>query len=194
MERCSGQVMAPEHTIGSGCAPANDHATCWGQRAPVYHKLLLAAPTAEPNCQGMRLWSLHPKYLDQKGLVALWREGLLAQAVLKGATAGYRNHPQLQRFCAQSSPVSAIAAYLRAMHAEAVARNYRFDAAKIAPGGTAPAIAVTQGQLDFEWRHLIAKLEGRAPAWREALGTPNPLAPHPLFRAIPGSIAEWERP
>ncbi|HEU5178767.1 MAG TPA: pyrimidine dimer DNA glycosylase/endonuclease V, partial [Burkholderiales bacterium] len=32
----------------------------------------------------MRLWSLHPKYLDARGLVALWREALLAQAVLRG--------------------------------------------------------------------------------------------------------------
>nr|WP_243687290.1 pyrimidine dimer DNA glycosylase/endonuclease V [Methanobacterium formicicum] len=46
----------------------------------------------------MRLWSLHPKYLDVKGLVALWREGLLARAVLKGKTKGYTNHPQLIRF------------------------------------------------------------------------------------------------
>ncbi|WP_368086417.1 pyrimidine dimer DNA glycosylase/endonuclease V [Nitrosomonas sp. Nm34] len=26
----------------------------------------------------MRLWSIHPKYLDAKGLLALWREGLQA--------------------------------------------------------------------------------------------------------------------
>ena len=39
----------------------------------------------------MRLWSLRPKYLDSQGLVALWREGLLAQAVLRGKTRGYRN-------------------------------------------------------------------------------------------------------
>ena len=142
----------------------------------------------------MRLWSLHPRYLDAKGLVALWREGLLAQAVLKGQTKGYRNHPQLQRFRAQPSPVCAIAAYLRAVHAEAVARGYRFDAGKIASGGTAPPIDVPQGQIDFEWRHLTAKLEARAPAWREALGTPHLPAPHPLFRTIPGGIAEWERP
>ena len=141
----------------------------------------------------MRLWSLHPRYLDQKGLVALWREGLLAQAVLKGQTRGYRNHPQLRRFRTQPSPVAAIAAYLRAVHAEAVARDYRFDAGKIAPGGTAPPIAVTQGQLDFECHHLIAKLESRTPAWLAALGKPHPPAPHPLFRTIPGSIEDWER-
>jgi hypothetical protein len=60
----------------------------------------------------MRLWSLHPKYLDAKGLVALWREALLAQAVLRGNTRGYQNHPQLLRFRQQSSPLSAIASYL----------------------------------------------------------------------------------
>lgn len=37
----------------------------------------------------MRLWSIHPRYLDTKGLVALWRETLLlAQAVLFGNTKG----------------------------------------------------------------------------------------------------------
>ncbi|MDD9992583.1 MAG: pyrimidine dimer DNA glycosylase/endonuclease V [Rhodospirillales bacterium] len=142
----------------------------------------------------MRLWSLHPKYLDQKGLVALWREGLLAQAVLKNTTKGYRNHPQLERFRAQPSPVAAIAAYLHAVHAEAASRGYRFDVGRIAPGGTAPPIDVPQGQLDFEWRHLIAKLEARAPAWRASLGMPDPLAPHPLFRTVPGGVADWERP
>ena len=90
--------------------------------------------------------------------------------------------------------MAAIAAYLRAVHADAVQRGYRFDAGKIAPGGTTPLIDVPQGQLDFEWRHLVAKLGARAPAWREALGTPHPLATHPLFRTIPGGIADWERP
>ncbi len=46
----------------------------------------------------MRLWSLHPKYLDRQGLLAVWREGLLAQKVLQGKTKGYKNHPQLKRF------------------------------------------------------------------------------------------------
>ena len=43
----------------------------------------------------MRLWSLHPKYLDKLGLLGLWRESLLAQKVLLGKTKGYKNHPQL---------------------------------------------------------------------------------------------------
>jgi hypothetical protein len=72
----------------------------------------------------MRLWSVHPKYLDSRGLVALWREALLAQAVLRGRTNGYVHHPQLQRFRAQPSPLGAIADYLRGVHLEAVRRGY----------------------------------------------------------------------
>lgn len=115
---------------------------------------------------GMRLWSLHPKYLDSKGLVALWREALLAQAVLRGETKGYRNHPQLQRFRMQLSPRACIAEYLRAVHAESLERGYRFDERRIAHPGTSARLSVTGGQLDFEWRHLLAKLEARAPVWR----------------------------
>jgi hypothetical protein len=57
----------------------------------------------------MRLWSLHPCYLDRQGLLALWREALLAQKMLQGQTRGYRFHPQLERFRAQSDPSAAIA-------------------------------------------------------------------------------------
>ena len=57
----------------------------------------------------MRLWSLHPQYLDPKGLVSLWREGLLAQAVIAGQTRGYRHHPQLARFLQSSDPRGVIA-------------------------------------------------------------------------------------
>lgn len=80
----------------------------------------------------MRLWSLHPKYLDPKGLVALWREALLARAVLRGETRGYRHHPQLQRFQAHATPRMAINAYLMAVHAEATARGYNFDRSALA--------------------------------------------------------------
>ncbi|WP_245747334.1 pyrimidine dimer DNA glycosylase/endonuclease V [Frateuria terrea] len=46
----------------------------------------------------MHLWTPHPKHLDRQGLLALWREGLLARAVLRGQTRGYRQHPPLERF------------------------------------------------------------------------------------------------
>lgn len=141
----------------------------------------------------MRLWSLHPKYLDAKGLVALWREGLLAQAVLQGKTHGYRHHPQLVRFRARRSPAAAIAAYLRAVHADAERRGYAFDASRIARARASGRIAVSRGQLDFEWRHLMAKLEARDPAHRARwAGVRLPRA-HPLFRVVCGGIAPWEK-
>jgi hypothetical protein len=111
----------------------------------------------------MRLWSIHPSLLDQKGLVALWREALLAQKVLRGQTKGYRSHPQLQRFRACPTPLSAIAAYLRAVHEEASSRGYAFDSSKIARSKKAISLPVTRGQLIFELQHLKAKLLRRDP-------------------------------
>ena len=79
----------------------------------------------------MRLWTLHPRYLDAKGLVALWREALLAQKVLQGKTKGYRYHPQLIRFQRHSRPVAVLAMYLTAILKEAKVRGYHFDGRKI---------------------------------------------------------------
>src|SRR5512135_117978 len=117
----------------------------------------------------MRLWSLHPRYLDSRGLVAVWREALLAQAVLAGRTRGYQNHPQLRRFRDCSEPRKCIAEYLKAVHAEALRRGYRFDARRIGRGGQVPYIAVTKGQLAYEWTHLRKKLKSRAPEWLKTL-------------------------
>ena len=142
----------------------------------------------------MRLWSLHPRYLDQKGLVALWREALLAQAVLRGETRGYRNHPQLDRFKDNPVPLTAIALYLDAIHTEAMARGYSFDESKIKPATNRQVtLTVTSGQIEYEWLHLMTKIKSRDPSlyirWR---GTETPEA-HPLFQIIPGQVEPWER-
>jgi len=140
----------------------------------------------------MRLWSLHPKYLDARGLVALWREALLAQAVLRGRTRGYTRHPQLIRFRGAPSPVAAVAAYLDAVFSEAVRRGYHFDKSKIAGRGPAAPMPVTRGQLAYEWAHLKAKLAVRAPAWLAGLGRVGRPDPHPLFHPAAGPVADWE--
>ena len=141
----------------------------------------------------MRLWSIHPKYLDPKGLVALWREGLLAQKVLLGQTKGYRQHPQLTRFRACGDPVLAIGAYLAQVASEAARRGYNFDQSKLVLVGKCGRIAVTSGQMDYEREHLLRKLSERAPdllASRVSLIT---FETHPLFHLVPGDIEEWER-
>jgi len=141
----------------------------------------------------MRLWSLHPSHLDARGLVALWREALLAQKVLRGLTKGYRNHPQLERFKAHPKPVAAIATYLAGVSAEAARRGYAFDARKIGAGRVRTKIAVTRGQSDFERRHLLRKLKARAPKDHAIQRKIARLSLHPLFRSKPGAISVWER-
>ncbi|GAB4325258.1 MAG: hypothetical protein Kow0059_21220 [Candidatus Sumerlaeia bacterium] len=188
----------------------------------------------------MRLWSLHPRYLDTRGLVALWREGLLAKAVLEGKTRGYRAHPQLRRFRQAGDPVGAISAYLWAVFEEGRARGYRFDAGKLnpaagaaeskagttavpdaaSPAPTGPSallascrpaaasspaagglagtvraaspIEVTDGQILYEWRHLLSKLRVRDPERFELLRGVERPDPHPLMRVVPGPIEAWE--
>ena len=141
----------------------------------------------------MRLWSLHPRYLDPQGLVALWREALLARAVLRGHTRGYRHHPQLDRFRDCAAPLSAINAYLRAVHQEASLRGFGFDRAKLACAPVSQRITVTEGQLAHEWAWLLRKLRDRAPRLhREHRALAAPQA-HPLFDLCPGPRARWER-
>ena len=141
----------------------------------------------------MRLWTLHPKYLDAKGLVALLREALLAQKVLQGATKGYKHHPQLLRFSETKNPPAALATYLKAVHEESVLRGYNFDVSKIGTQRSRGKSSETRGQLLYEWNHLKRKLKKRdAKRLREFALVKIP-APHPLFKIIPGAVRDWEK-
>lgn len=141
----------------------------------------------------MRLWSLHPEYLDARGLVALWREGLLARKVLQRETRGYKNHPQLYRFNANLQPRVAIDCYLRYVYEEAVRRGYHFDAAKIGLKQQCLRIPLTNGQLRYELNHLKTKLRLRDPArYKKILAVKKPRV-HPLFKVIAGGIETWEK-
>lgn len=142
----------------------------------------------------MRLWSLHPRYLDTKGLVALWREALLAQAVLRGETRGYRNHPQLDRFKDLEDPAAALARYLHDVHAEAALRGYRFDGSKIHAADEDARITVATGQIAYEWAHLQNKLSTRSPADFERNARLQQPELHSMFMAQEGPVATWERP
>lgn len=154
----------------------------------------------------MRLWSLHPRHLDRQGLTSCWREALLAQAVLAGRTRGYRSHPQLERFRAHPCPLDAVGTYLEALAQEATARSYRFDLSRIdrrpaelpadAPAESeigVPRIPVARGQLDLEWRHLLAKLAQRSPESKALTAAHSAPTVHPLFTVVPGPVESWER-
>lgn len=142
----------------------------------------------------MRIWSLHPKYLDRQGLTACWRETLLAQAVLAGRTRGYRSHPQLSRFRNHADVLAVLGWYLHGLADEAESRAYQFNRDRIDRAAEqVPTIAVTSGQLAVEWHWLATKLAARSPIvlsrWKD-VAQPQP---HRSFHVVEGPIASWER-
>jgi pyrimidine dimer DNA glycosylase len=132
-------------------------------------------------------------YLDSKGLVALWREALLAKKVLAGRTRGYRHHPQLIRFQSYPRPASLIDAYLAGVLAEARERGYRFDETKVEGRRIPRPLPETRGQLLYEWRHFLSKLRVRDPMRYRTLLTVAVPRPHPVFRMVAGGVRAWER-
>lgn len=140
----------------------------------------------------MRLWSLHPSLLDSKGLVACWRESLLAQSVLAGETKGYKNHPQLTRFKQTPEPILYIGSYLQTIYGEAVARRYSFDKEKIIFIHSILFLSVTDKQLEFEFEHLQKKLMVRdEKKFKEnnIIGCKE----NSFFKVIKGEIEPWEK-
>jgi len=141
----------------------------------------------------MRLWSLHPKYLDVKGLVALWREALLAKKVLEGNTRGYKNHPQLERFKKSDNPLDCINQYLLIVFQEAETRGYHFNRDKIDLNFKPAKIKVTNGQLKYETTHLLNKLKTRDILKYKELIKTGVCEAHPLFVVVEGEIENWEK-
>jgi hypothetical protein len=141
----------------------------------------------------MRIWSLHPKYLDSKGLVSLWRESLLAKQVLENKTKGYKNHPQLNRFKNSGDALSCINQYLAAVYDNSVERGFNFNKNKINPDFVPARLPVTDKQIKFELKHLLSKLETRDTEQFQKISRKRKIAPHPLFRIIDGEIEPWEK-
>ncbi len=143
----------------------------------------------------MRLWSIHPKYLDTIGLLASWREGLLAKKVVSGDTKGYKNHPQLIRFKNSSNPFIAINIYLFYIYKEAKKRGYNFDLRKlkIDEKTKIPLIEVTVGQIKYEFELLKYKLLNRNLEKYEEIKNIKIIEPHPIFQIVDGEIENWEK-
>jgi hypothetical protein len=141
----------------------------------------------------MRLWSIHPKYLDRQGLLALWRESLLAKKVLEGKTKGYRKHPQLERFRAHPKPLEAINYYLSVVFEEAKRRGYKFSKDKFAKPSRISYIPVSLGQIKFEFMHLKKKLKKRDLLQYKKMGKIKRILWHPIIKVFKGSVEKWER-
>jgi len=130
----------------------------------------------------MRLWTIHPMYLDAKGLVALWREALLAKKVLEGRTKGYTKHPELDRFRACRDPLAAINTYLLGVWEEADSRGYSFDKTKIGKTTTKAKIPATKEVVLWEFEHLKKKLGRRCVGKCEEISKLEKPELHPLFK------------
>ena len=141
----------------------------------------------------MRIWSLHPEYLDTKGLVALWRETLLAKNVLENKTKGYKNHPQLRRFKNSDKPLRCINQYLAAVYVESLKRRYHFNKDKFNISGEPVTLTVTRGQIEYEMSHLLKKLKTRDKERYNRLINETMIESHPLFKIIDGEMEEWEK-
>ncbi len=140
----------------------------------------------------MRLWSINFKYLDAKGLVALWREGLLARKVLMGETKGYKNHPQLIRFKNLENSVDGINQYLHCVVDEADRRGYNFDRDKLDQVENTQSINVTSGQIEYEKTHLMNKLRERDYNRFLAFREETKIEVAKMFKVIEGNIESWE--
>jgi hypothetical protein len=90
-------------------------------------------------------------------------------------------------------PLAMIAAYLHGVRSEAERRGYCFDAARIVSPPFHGEVEESEGQLLFEWTHLLAKLAGRAPGLFEQYVKIDLPGAHPLFRIVAGEKREWER-
>ena len=144
----------------------------------------------------MRLWSLSPKYLDRQGLWAVWREGLLSKKVLEGKTKGYKNHPQLVRFKEQEKPVDHIKAYLLGIYQEAASRGYKFNREKAGLlKNKLKDIKVSNGQVNYEFNHLLRKLEQRDFGQYSKIKDTgrNEIRTHKVFKTVEGKIENWEK-
>ena len=141
----------------------------------------------------MRLWSLHPRYLDAKGLVALWREALLAKAVLEGKTKGYASHPQLERFRSSKQPLRAINSYLGAVYSEACSRGYCFNRSKFKQFKPGKKIPVTSGQVNYEALHLAGKLKVRDKIYLKNLRRCVKIELNPVFLPRGGAVESFEK-
>lgn len=149
----------------------------------------------------MRLWSVHPRYLDRQGLLGLWREGLLAQKVLGAGPpydVPYGKHPQLDRFKLHKEPIVAISYYLKQVFLEADRRFYKFNKTLIVEPDGNPwtcKLWVPQGQIEYEFKHLMNKLKNRDPVLYKHNQKETSIKVHPLFTVNQESqeVSQWER-
>lgn len=130
----------------------------------------------------MCLWSIHPKYLDKLGLIALWREGLLAQKALSVPSTQYIRHSELERFKNNENPLKAIGSYLCYVAAEGAKRGYNFTHERIVyPNFDDYLIIINDDTLNLEVKNLKNKLKLRDKTKFKELTEMSKIESNPAF-------------
>lgn len=150
----------------------------------------------------MRLWSLHPSYLDKQALQVCWADALQAleyykqeRAYMKGITNDLSPYfyPCLDRFRMTGSPIAHITNYLHGLCDESERRNTPFGRAKLPEFTPGLRLKVTDGQIAREEKLLLLQLNRRKQTqlWMD-LFVAEYVQPHPLFEIVSGPVEPWE--
>ena len=134
----------------------------------------------------MNLWSFHPKYLDEKGLRAVWQDALFAQNVLSGRIKDHRKYyPQLMKFNNYFEPLAAIGAYLGFIYDDGVERGIIFQEHKIMHRSKRENIfQVDRERLEDEFEQYKRKMQTVSMLQTAKLRQVSKVEPHPIFEVV----------
>lgn len=146
----------------------------------------------------MRIWSIHPKYLDTKRLTAQWREALLCKSILEGKTKSYTKHPQYLKLLKLKNPYQFINFFLLTIWEESQKRGYKYDKSKINLDEVKifdnVYLDVTIEQLKYEFCHMLQKMNNDDPQYLKNIIflKKEGIISNPLFNSIDGNIMNFE--
>ncbi|OQB09054.1 MAG: hypothetical protein BWY21_00959 [Parcubacteria group bacterium ADurb.Bin216] len=151
----------------------------------------------------MRLWSIHPVYLDDIGLSRCYYEGIGGLKTM----LGMQRHPQLNRFKQSKDPVNNLKYYLIHVYTESVFREKDYKHFELLEDLCLKSykpdyIPVSNKQLEFEIRWLVGKMStercynSHQKIERLMYDYQNKnisSLTHHLFNVVDGEIEDWER-
>jgi len=133
----------------------------------------------------VRLWTIHPRYLDDEALREAWRDGLNLRRALKIGSKAAEPCPDAAPWIAESrQPVRALDLYLHAIHGEARRRGRSFDASKLGPVDTKTKIPIPSSWVSADWRDLRAIVAKRSPGFFPRIESVQRPHCHPAFRRV----------
>lgn len=133
----------------------------------------------------MRIWKVHPKYLDQKGLSGQWFEAIIAKNSLISKDGYWYNNPQMDIFKNSEDPIDAVNSYLEEVWVEGIRRGYKFKSEYFDDYCPLVTIPITHEDLYSDMNLLGDRVHKRDIDWYNDIWmTGMRVVPHPLFKVI----------